>query len=122
MWKLRNAKLEKFRTQFKSTCLTKPDMKLSDNPVPASCPLQVVFLRSFQIIEKTMYRVVQKGWKHLFSLPQKNYSWDLHNIKDTCASLHGNFFGMHLIGASNVLLQSREHNTKYLFFYLLTVL
>ena len=37
-------------------------------------------------------QVVQKGWKHLFSVSLKNCSKDLHNIMKTCDSFHGNFF------------------------------
>ena len=61
--------------------------------------------------------MVQKGWKHLFSLPlKKKQLWDLHNVKGKCASLHANFLGIHFIIASSGLLQSGEHDTKYLFF------
>ena len=70
----------------------------------------------FPCIHSFMYRVVQKGWKHLFPMPQENRRWDLHKIKGTCALFHGNLFGMHLNTASSVLLQSGDNKTKYLFF------
>ena len=62
------------------------------------------------------YGVVKKVWKHLLSLPQKNCWWNLRNIQDTCALLHGNFFGVRLKIASRILLQSGDHKTKCLFF------
>ena len=42
----------------------------------------------------------------------------MHNIKETCASLHDNFFGMHFNSVSNASLQlgDWEHNATSLFF------
>ena len=50
------------------------------------------------------------------SFTKENRSWDLHNIKDTCASLHENFFRIRLNIASSFLLQSGDHTAKYLLF------
>ena len=52
------------------------------------------------------YRVVQKGWKHLFSVPLKNRWRDLRNIMETCVLFHGNFFDIGLDNVRSILLQS----------------
>ena len=51
-------------------------------------------------------RAVQKGWKHLFSVPEKNRSRVLPNIVETSCLFHGNFFDISLNIVSSVILQS----------------
>ena len=63
----------------------------------------------------TKYRVVQKGWKHGFSLPLKNRPRDLRNIMETCALFHGSLFDIDLNIASSILLHSEIINQSTCF-------
>ena len=62
--------------------------------------------------------LIQGGPKRMetfISCAIKNRSWDLHNIKDRCASVHGNLFDIRLNIASSVLLHLGDNTGRYLF-------
>ena len=58
---------------------------------------------------------VPKRMETVSLLPQIKHSSELYSIKGICALLLGNFLSVRLKIGESVLLQSRDHKTKYLF-------